>query len=63
MYIILNWQWRFINLIFLYNIYIRQKFKWYLRFLNLFHLELKKPLPDEKQGAAFRVNIKNTEEY
>ena len=63
MYIILNWQWRFINLIFLYNIYIRQKFKWYLRFLNLFQLELKKPLPDEKQGAAFRVNIKNTEEY
>ena len=29
-----NWQWRFNNLIFPYNNYIRQKCKWYIRFLK-----------------------------
>ena len=30
-FIIPNWQWRFNNLIFLYNNYIRQKCKWYFK--------------------------------
>ena len=35
-FIIPNWQWRFINLIFLYNNYIRQKFKWYFKTFKIY---------------------------
>ena len=34
-FIVPNWQWRYNNLIFLYNNYIRQKFKWYFKIFKI----------------------------